>query len=115
MGFYDAFKDAINLAQKADNIELYRKLLDLNAQALNLQEENMRLRQENAELKKQKDIEAQIVRHKYPYITLSNDSIGLKYCATCWDAQRKLIQMKEYKPYDSFELICNVCKSKCKI
>lgn len=59
MGFYDAFKDAINLAQKADNIELYRKLLDLNAQALNLQEENMRLRQENAELKNKRTL-----RHK---------------------------------------------------
>ena len=26
MGFYDAFKDALNVAQKADNVELYRKL-----------------------------------------------------------------------------------------
>ena len=31
MSLYDAFKDAMNMAQKADNIELYRQLLDLGA------------------------------------------------------------------------------------
>ena len=44
MGIYDAFKDALNVAQKADNVELYRKLLDLSAQALDLQAENARLK-----------------------------------------------------------------------
>lgn len=39
MGIYDAFKDALNVAQKADNIELYRQLLDLSAQVLDLQAE----------------------------------------------------------------------------
>ena len=29
MGLYDAFKDALSVAQKADNVELYRQLLDL--------------------------------------------------------------------------------------
>ena len=67
MGFYDAFKDALNVAQKADNVELYRQLLDLSAQALDLQEENARLKQENSELRKVKDLEAHIVRHMQPY------------------------------------------------
>ena len=60
MGFYDAFKDAISVAQKADNIELYKQLLDLSAQALDLQEENTRLKAENAELRKNKDMESSI-------------------------------------------------------
>ena len=46
MAFYDAFKDAIALAQKADNIELYKQLLDLSAQALDLQAENAKLKEE---------------------------------------------------------------------
>ena len=57
MGFYDAFKDALSMAQKADNVDLYRQLLELCAQALDLQEENARLRNENAELSKAKDLE----------------------------------------------------------
>ena len=52
MSFYDAIKDAVNLAQKADNVELYRQLLDLSAQALDLQAEVARLREENIALRK---------------------------------------------------------------
>ena len=52
MGLYEGIKDAIGIAQKADNIELYRQLLDLGAQALDMQAEITRLREENAELKK---------------------------------------------------------------
>ena len=47
-------KDAISVAQKADNVVLYRQLLDLSAQALDLQAEVARLREESAALKKQK-------------------------------------------------------------
>ena len=50
MSFYDAIKEAINLAQKADNIELYRQLLDLGAQALEMQNEIAQLKMENMEL-----------------------------------------------------------------
>ena len=39
------------MAQKADNIDLYRQLLDLSAQALEMQEEIIRLKAENKELK----------------------------------------------------------------
>ena len=49
MGLYEGIKDAIGLAQKADNIDLYKQLLDLGAQALERQAEITRLREENAE------------------------------------------------------------------
>ena len=42
MGLYDGIKDAAKVIQKADNIELYEKLLDLSAQALELQNDNAR-------------------------------------------------------------------------
>ena len=103
MGLYEGIKDAIGLAQKADNIELYRQLLDLGAQALELQAEITRLREENAELKKTEDIERRIVRHTltkengihdgYPYITLSDDEQNIRYCAVCWGREQKLIQL----------------------
>ena len=52
MGFYDAFKDVLNMAQKADNIDLYRQLLDLSAQALEMQEEIIKLKAENKEARR---------------------------------------------------------------
>ena len=97
MGLYDGIKDVAKVMQQADNIELYQKLLE-----------------ENAELKKSKDIESKIVRHKRPFLTLDEDRLNLKYCATCWDNQRKLIQMKPIDSISYPELWCNVCKSKCK-
>ena len=83
MGFYDAFKDALNLAQKADNIELYRQLLDLSAQALDLQAENAKLKEENTELRKKKDVEGRIIRHRDPFITLKDENPPLFYCSHC--------------------------------
>ena len=37
MGLYEGIKDIANIVQKADNIDLYRQLLDLGAQALDMQ------------------------------------------------------------------------------
>ena len=73
MGFYDAFKDVLNMAQKVDNIDLYRQLLDLSAQALEMQEEIIKLKAENKELKSQKDIEDDIEYHVDPFITRKSD------------------------------------------
>lgn len=114
MGFYDAMKDALNLAQKADNIELYRQLLDLSAQALDLQAENSKLKEQIEELQKRKDIETQLIRHPEPYLTLTGDEIPLKYCAVCWDSEKKLIQMRETIDTGSRKLWCHKCHNRCR-
>ena len=117
MAFYDAFKDAVALAQKADNIELYKQLLDLSAQALDLQAENARLKEENAELKRKKVDEDRVVRHGQPYLTLTDDNQQLKYCAVCWDSERVLIQMKELSEWTSEDkrLHCHKCGNSCRL
>ena len=109
MGFYDAFKDALNLAQKADNIELYRQLLDLSAQALDLQAENAKLKEENTELKKKKDVEGQIIRHRDPYITLKDENPQLFYCSHCFDSEHVLVQL--HCDYEEGSCYCPHCKT----
>ena len=116
MGLYEGIKDVAKVVQQADNLELYQRLLDLSAQALDMQAEITRLKNENAELQKKKDIEAQIIRHAYPYITISGDKNDIKYCATCWDNEQKLIQMKPLSMYDNYPgLSCNKCKNRCRL
>lgn len=110
MAFYDAMKDAISMAQKADNIELYRQLLDLGAQALELQAEVTRLREENQQLQEKRNIESRIIRHKTPYVTLMDDTDDLHYCGNCWDNNRVLIQMMVYKDCGSEVCRCHTCK-----
>lgn len=109
MGLYDAMKDAVSLAQKADNIELYRRLLDLSAQALELQAEVSRLREENAELKKRRDVACKIIRHEEPCVTLLDDDKKLYYCSHCWDSEQLLIQLNCYTN-GTFE--CSHCGAK---
>lgn len=108
MWLYDAMKDVAKLAQKADNIELYQRLIDLSAQALDLQAENTKLREENAELRKKRDLASEIVRHKEPYITLRNDEEMLRYCSHCWDTDEKLVQLACDEGSGTFE--CPHCK-----
>lgn len=103
MGLYEGIKDVAKVIQKADNIELYSKLLDLSAQALEMQAEIASLREENAKLKKEKEHDDDIVFHKvensdsfsqdYPYITLKSDMEGIRYCAICWGKNHKLIPL----------------------
>lgn len=109
MGLYDAMKDAVSLAQKADNVELYRQLLDLSAQALELQAEVSRLREENAELKKKRDVADKIIRHEEPCITLKDDEQPLYYCSHCWDSNQLLIQLSCH-PNGTFD--CPHCHAK---
>ena len=108
MSFYDALKDVIGIAQKSDNIELYRQLLDLGAQALEMQAEIAALREENSELKRTRDLENEIQYHLDAYVTKTTDTIPIKYCAACWVDKKKLVPMQDvgmanYK--------CPLCKS----
>ena len=109
MGFYDAFKDVLNMAQKADNIDLYRQLLDLSAQALGMQEEIVRLKAENKELKSQKDIEDDIEYYVDPFITRKSDEKLIKYCAACWADKKKLLPLQDFGEND---YRCPLCKAK---
>ncbi len=96
MGFIGDIKDAASMIQKADNIELYAKILDIQAQAMDMQEEIRKLKEENVELKKVKDIEEDMVRDcttHIPYFTLKSDPNKIKYCATCWGLYGKFIQL----------------------
>jgi hypothetical protein len=44
MGVLDTAKDVVEVIRKIDNIELYKKVLDLQTEILKLYEENTRLK-----------------------------------------------------------------------
>lgn len=106
MGLYDGIKDVAKIVQQADNIELYRTLLDLGAQALDMQAEIAALQKENDELKAELHKKKSIIRHKGLYITLNGDQQGIAYCSPCFDKDSKLIQMFDY---DEKYFRCPVC------
>lgn len=92
MGWYEALKDGISVAQKADNLQLVRDLLEAQQQIFDLVNENNQLKEEIKRLNEVGDIEENIERHKDAYITLKNASEKLIYCSCCWDTKKVLIQ-----------------------
>lgn len=108
MGFYDAIKDVLNIAQKADNLELYRQLLDLSAQALDMQEEINKLKEENKQLKRNNDLEQDIEYYVDPFVTRKSDIRQIKYCAACWVDKQKLVPIQDVQ-YDNYK--CPLCKA----
>ena len=112
MGLYEGIKDAIGIAQKADNIDLYKQLIDLSSQVLDMQTEIAKLRAENSELKNSKGTEQRLVRHEQPYLTLEDDNPKVCYCAVCWGKDEKMIQMDRIN-WDNVQikLYCSVCNN----
>lgn len=108
MGLYEGIKDVAKIVQQADNLELYRQLLDLSAQALDLQAEVVRLTEENKELKKSKDIESDIEYYVDPFVTRKSDIKSIKYCTACWVDKKKLVPIQDMQ-FDNYE--CPLCNA----
>lgn len=106
--FYDMLKDVLDLAQKIDNRELYKQLLDLGSKALELQNENARLMAENIELKRARNLEDDLVYYPIPYLTKKSDTKDIKYCAACWGTNKILIPLQKMREK---KFMCSVCKA----
>ena len=92
MGWYDAIKDGIAVAQQVDNIPLVEKLIEAQKQILDLVNENQKLREQIKEMQGTTDIAGKIERHEDAYITLADDPDKHIYCSCCWDTKKMLVQ-----------------------
>lgn len=92
MGWYDAIKDGIAVAQQVDNIPLVEKLIEAQKQILDLVNENQKLREQIKEMQETTDIAGKIERHEDAYITLADDPDKHIYCSCCWDTKKILVQ-----------------------
>lgn len=94
MGWYEAIKDGISAAQKADNIQLVKELIDVQKQMLDAENENINLKKEIEALKEQLSVSSKIKRNKETFITLIDASQDVLYCSACWDSRQSLIQVR---------------------
>ena len=110
MGLYEGIKDVAKLVQKADNIDLYRQLLDLEAEALEMQDQIQKLREENSRLKAINVIQDDIIFFPDPYIMRKSDSKSICYCAACWGDKQKLIPLQKHGEGLKY-MECPLCKA----
>jgi hypothetical protein len=110
VGVYEAVKDAISIAQKADNLDLMRQLLDLQKEIQDMQQENFELHKKIDELENYISREKKIkynANRTACYIVDEGEMEGGPYCTHCWEADTKLISLHSLQ---SGYHLCPHCK-----
>lgn len=110
MGIIENAKDAVKLVQQIDNIELYRKILDLQAEAIELTE---RLKQKDeiiSQLKDALDLKGKLVcKDSAYYITDENGKItDGPFCTKCFDVDH--LKCRLVPDNKEPQVICPNCK-----
>jgi hypothetical protein len=93
MGLYEAIKDGVEVARKADNIEVMKQLLDAQKEARDLFEENRRLKEHIRELEKRRDISANLRADGKRYWLRVEKGEDGPFCTTCWDVDGRLVRL----------------------
>src|SRR5699024_2102859 len=116
MDIIKGIKEVADVVRKADNIDLYRQILDLQKEALDLVEENNNLRKEITKMKEDKDIHDSLIVKDNFYFKEVDESAEGPFCTACWDQNNKLIRLNVIKPYsDMHYTSCPVCNTQLDI
>lgn len=94
MGIIDKIKSVAKTIQKIDNIELYKTILDLQANVMDVVDENMKLKNEVAELKEKfKTKESLSFEHDAYWLKKEDGKNDGPFCSGCWDSKKQLIRL----------------------
>lgn len=101
---YDGFKDVIGLAKEYDKLDLYEKIVDLQAKVNEIQQKSIEkdkiINKKNiiiSDLKKDLEFNEELVYDKksncYYSTNENNEPIGQPYCARCWEKDNIAIHL----------------------
>ena len=103
MGLIEDVKDTVKLVQKIDNMELYRKILDLQAEAMELME---KLREKDEKIAQLENIGTVEIRDNFAYKLIDGHLLG-PYCTRCFGKDNKLVELLNIK---NRAYGCSVCQ-----
>jgi hypothetical protein len=92
MGIIDNFKDVFKVAETVNNIDLYKKLSELQSAVFALQEENRALRDELRNRDEQRDVAGRLRPRDNAYYLDDGKVLDGPFCLRCWDVDRKLVR-----------------------
>lgn len=101
MGIIDNAKDVVSLVQKIDNLELYRKILDLQSEITKLVGKNTELKRQVKDLTEKLEFHGTLEHRDGAY--WKADGAG-PFCMRCWGKERALRPMNGTDVYG-----CPVC------
>ncbi len=90
-------KELADLIQKLGNVELYRKIVELEGQIIDLTRQNHGLSEQVRELQQQLTIKGQIRYEKQVYWLEDGASKDGPYCQRCYDVQGKLVRLQPWE------------------
>lgn len=108
MGWYEAVKDLLSVAERLKDADLKNRLADVQVECAKLAEENARLRTELLDLREQVKTRQEMIFQSNVYWRYGKDSNQEgPYCPKCLDGSDKLARMVE--PPDGNYWHCPVC------
>ncbi|MDP8247044.1 MAG: hypothetical protein P9M00_02815 [Candidatus Tritonobacter lacicola] len=91
MDIIERIKDVASLVKKYNDADLYREIIDLEAEALALAKVNLDLQRENMELKDKLRV-IKGLKFKRPLYYAEDDEVP--YCPVCWEKDQKQIHLQ---------------------
>ena len=94
MGLVENVKDVVKLVQQLDNVDLMRKMLDVQNDSMRLAEENTHLRKEVERLENALRISGDMYYENNAYwLKKSGEEKDGPYCPRCWDVDKQRVRM----------------------
>lgn len=95
MGVLSEIQEAVKLAQKADNVDLYRRILDLQAEVQELVQEKRNLEDQVAELEEALEFQDSLVPVGDVYGAKEHGEIvDGPFCTRCWDVNAQAVRLR---------------------
>lgn len=109
MGLIEDIKDVAGIVSKAGNMDLYRKILDLQAEALDLSE---KLREKDKKIEQLEEAFAlkgklKLLRHAYYVIDDGGNLIDGPFCTKCYDVDKVTCRII---PMGAGQVQCQRCR-----
>lgn len=95
MSIIDDVRSVTKVIQQIDNVELYRKILDLQAEIMNLVDENRGLKEEIVSLQDAIKTKESLQFQHNSYWTKNPDGSRRDgpFCSKCWDKDKQTVRM----------------------
>lgn len=108
MNIIDNAKDIADLIRKIGNVELYRKIVDLQGEIVSLSTEKLRCEQENAALRERLELKG-AMKFRFPYYYQDGDQNP--YCRVCWETKGIAVHLDHGEPWNpgNTQRLCQSC------
>ena len=96
MSIINNAKEIADLVQKLGNIDLYRKIVELEGEIIELNRENHSLSEQVGELQRQLSVKGQLQYQGKVYWLVDGGNRDGPYCQRCYDVDCKLVRLQSW-------------------